>query len=135
MPRTSHWTGCAIEKAGLEIREKFYHHFGSGFPKSLNVSKAIDRLYGAERERIIVPTKKGNHPSQAGSVALGATGMTDISLPVSDDAKKWDGYGSATKPSTEEWFLIRNRERLKHSAKRFKMGRWRVEHRWLSGFI
>lgn len=63
IPRTSHWTATACEDAGFEIRDKVYHLFGSGFPKSLDVSKAIDKAGGtpppphfaewlrAERER------------------------------------------------------------------------------------
>ena len=43
MPRTSHWTATALEDAGWEIRDCITHLFGSGFPKSLDVSKAIDR--------------------------------------------------------------------------------------------
>ena len=41
LPRTSHWTGMALEDAGFEIRDCVYHVFGSGFPKSLNIGKAI----------------------------------------------------------------------------------------------
>ena len=43
IPRTSHWTGMAWENAGFEPRDKIYHCFGSGFPKSLNISVAIDK--------------------------------------------------------------------------------------------
>lgn len=43
LPRTSHWTAMALEDAGFEIRDCVLHLFGSGFPKSLDVSKAIDR--------------------------------------------------------------------------------------------
>ena len=50
IPRTSHWTGDAWEEAGWQVRDKIYHVFGSGFPKSLDVSKAIDKAAGAERE-------------------------------------------------------------------------------------
>ena len=50
IPRTSHWTGMALEDAGFEIRDKIYHLFGSGFPKSLNISKSIDKKNGAIRE-------------------------------------------------------------------------------------
>ena len=42
LPRTSHWTGWAIESAGFEVRDRVSHLFGTGFPKSLDVSKAID---------------------------------------------------------------------------------------------
>lgn len=44
LPRTSHWTAMAIEDAGFEVRDVVVHCFGTGFPKSLNVSKAIDKL-------------------------------------------------------------------------------------------
>src|SRR5690606_25759903 len=52
IPRTSHWTGMAWEDAGWLPRDKIYHCFGSGFPKSLSISKEIDRIAGAEREVI-----------------------------------------------------------------------------------
>ena len=50
IPRTSHWTALAIEDAGFEIRDCIYHLFGSGFPKSLDVSKAIDKLDAVEEQ-------------------------------------------------------------------------------------
>jgi len=52
LPRTSHWTATAIEDAGFDVRDVVLYLFGSGFPKSLNVGKAIDRLHGAAREVI-----------------------------------------------------------------------------------
>jgi hypothetical protein len=51
IPRTSHWTGTAWEDAGWQPRDKIYHIFGSGFPKSLDVSKAIDKGSGENRDR------------------------------------------------------------------------------------
>jgi tRNA G10 N-methylase Trm11 len=50
LPRTSHWTATAWEDAGFEVRERVAHVFGSGFPKSLNVGKAIDKDAGAVRD-------------------------------------------------------------------------------------
>jgi site-specific DNA-methyltransferase (adenine-specific) len=107
LPRTSHWTATAWEDAGFEVRDRIAHVFGSGFPKSLDVSKAIDKAAGKERERHLVPTKRGNLPEQAGPIALGATGMTDISEPITDAAKQWDGWGTALKPAMEDWWLLR----------------------------
>src|SRR5271166_2779184 len=52
IPRTSHWTATALEDAGFEIRDVVNHLFGSGFPKSHDISKAIDKAAGAEREVI-----------------------------------------------------------------------------------
>jgi site-specific DNA-methyltransferase (adenine-specific) len=46
LPRTSHWTATAWEDGGFEIRDRVAHVFGSGFPKSLDVSKAIDKVNG-----------------------------------------------------------------------------------------
>lgn len=107
LPRTQHWTQTAIENAGFEVRDVCMHLFGSGFPKSLDVSKAIDAAAGAERESVMVPTKPGNKPEQAGEIALGATGMRDVSAPATDAAKQWDGWGTALKPAHESWILAR----------------------------
>lgn len=51
LPRTSHWTGWAIESAGFEVRDRVSHLFGTGFPKSLDVSKAIDRMRDDNAQR------------------------------------------------------------------------------------
>ena len=50
--RTYHRLACGIEDAGFEIRDSLHWIYGSGFPKSLDVSKAIDKAAGAEREVI-----------------------------------------------------------------------------------
>ena len=107
LPRTAHWTGMALEDAGFEVRDSVFHLFGSGFPKSLDVSKAIDAANGDERERVLVPTKRGNRPDQAGPLALGATGMRDESFPASAASAAWDGWGTALKPAAEVWWLAR----------------------------
>lgn len=107
LPRTSHWTATALEDAGFEVRDVVTHLFGTGFPKSMDISKAIDKAAGANRVQVLVPTKPGNHKGQAGAVALGASGMTDISEPVTDDAKEWQGWGTALKPASEHWILVR----------------------------
>ena len=57
LPRTSHWTGIALEDAGFELRDQIQHLFGSGFPKSLDVSKAIDKAVGGEREITVTAEK------------------------------------------------------------------------------
>lgn len=51
IPRTSHWTAMALELAGFEIRDVHHHLFGTGFPKSLNVSMEIDKRDAAEARR------------------------------------------------------------------------------------
>ena len=118
IPRTSHWTCKAIENAGLYIKGKQYFIFGSGFPKSHNISKAIDKKFGAERE--IVGVKKLVDGSNARQTAKFTNASTNISgmrcggnletLPNTDEAKKWDGWGTALKPSVEEWIYATKNE-------------------------
>lgn len=116
LPRTSHWTATALEDAGFEIRDVITHVFGSGFPKSLDVSKAIDKAAGAERE--VVGTKKRSQNVGEGwdrpwrqkqMAELGGSGMAEfpITAPATDDAKRWSGWGTAIKPASEHWLLIR----------------------------
>ena len=68
IPRTSHWTAWALEDAGFDIRDCVLHLFGSGFPKSLDVSKAIDKRPGVSR-----------HPEFAAELraAIAAKGFTN----------------------------------------------------------
>jgi DNA modification methylase len=107
LPRTSHWTATALEDAGFEVRDVVTHLFGSGFPKSLDVSKAIDKAAGAERAAI------GANPNHRGesqmrnpyTKALGQNGS--ITAPATDAVKQWQGWGTALKPASEHWILIR----------------------------
>src|SRR4051812_50010577 len=70
LPRTSHWTATAWENAGWQVRDRLAHLFAVGFPKSLNVSVAIDKAAGAERE-IVGPGNR--HNSKRCAVAHGDT--------------------------------------------------------------
>lgn len=113
LPRTSHWTAWALEDAGFEIRDSISHLFGSGFPKSLDVSKAIDKAAGAQREVV------GQGPFAARRPANPAMGLTfaddayirppgdPITAPATDAAKIWAGWGTALKPAREDWILVR----------------------------
>jgi DNA modification methylase len=107
LPRTSHWTAWALESAGFEIREKFYHIFSTGFPKSMDVSKKIDELAGAEREVIGKSKRHNSYRSGSGHTVGYQIGIPDITAPATDAAKQWAGWGTATKPAVEEWILIR----------------------------
>lgn len=99
--RTYHRLTCAIEDAGWKIKDCIMWVYGSGFPKSSNISKMIDKKMGIERQQILIPTKKGNFPEQVGQIALGANGMTDISKPITKKAHQWNGWGTALKPAYE----------------------------------
>ena len=108
IPRTSHWTATAIEDAGFEVRDVITHLFGSGFPKSHNISKAIDKKLGVKGEEYIREdfAKRSNKTDQRKSqVICGQKGV--YNKPASDQAKQWDGWGTALKPASEHWILCR----------------------------
>lgn len=110
LPRTSHWTGTALELAGFEVRDMICHIFGTGFPKNHDVSKAIDKLNGAERQvvgsKAVTRDISGGSWSDLHGSALTAT-TVDVTAPATPDAEKWQGYGTALKPSHEVWWLAR----------------------------
>lgn len=107
LPRTSHWTATAVEDAGFEIRDVVMHLFGSGFPKSLNISKAIDDALGTEREIVGVrDAAVGFDPNGQGGGGWSAGRIVD-SKPGSDQAAQWEGWGTALKPAAEHWILAR----------------------------
>ncbi len=104
IPRTSHWTATAWENAGFEIRDVVAHIFGSGFPKSLNIGKAVDKLQGNEREVVGTTNSKG--------IRSGANNIVGDSYKCDGyDATKgtseWEGWGTALKPAREDWLLMR----------------------------
>ena len=115
IPRTSHWTGDAWEEAGWQVRDKIYHVFGSGFPKSLDVSKAIDKAAGAQRE-VVGQAKRAQGRSEGWDRPWMQKQMQDsgstvckygITSPATAEAKQWAGWGTALKPAAEEWWLFR----------------------------
>lgn len=111
IPRTSHWTTTAIENAGFEIRDVVTHLFGSGFPKSLDISKAIDKEAGAKREVIGKDMSKwrdaNNYKGEKYSKMRPEDYETKCTAPATDDAKTWQGFGTALKPAAEFWILAR----------------------------
>jgi DNA modification methylase len=110
LPRTSHWTATAWEDAGFEVRDRVAHVFGSGFPKSLNVGKQIDKDAGAEREVVGVDTQKVKQQTgQRNTAALNdrIANNGNITAPATPEAQQWDGWGTALKPAMEDWWLFR----------------------------
>jgi len=113
--RTYHRLACAIEDAGFEIRDAIMWHYGSGFPKSLDVSHAIDKAAGAEREKVRVPADQARNPKSinGGKEIEGGDrpwmkearerGFHEKNgnVPATEAAKQWEGWGTALKPSTE----------------------------------
>ena len=102
--RTYHRGAVAIEDAGFEIRDQLMWIYGSGFPKSQNVAIAIDKQAGAMEHR-------GSRVSMVGNRAQGedverAVGMPEHE-PITEDAKRWNGWGTALKPAHEPIVLAR----------------------------
>lgn len=106
--RTIHRITSAIEDAGFDVRDLGAWQYWSGFPKSLDVSKAIDAAAGAERE--VVGYGDVGRASNVSPMSMGAHGANDtraITAPATADAKTWQGWGTALKPCLEPWVLCR----------------------------
>jgi DNA modification methylase len=106
--RTQHRMAVRIEDAGFEIRDMIAWVYGSGFPKSLDVSKAIDRAAGAEGSR--GPMKRGGERlarledgKRDGEGRWGDEAGRDpyTYLPFTPEAQQWAGWGTSLKPALE----------------------------------
>lgn len=113
--RTYHRMACAIEDAGFEVRDSLHWIYGSGFPKSLDVSKAIDKASGAERKRIPGPRSGGMAALNKGNAKQGYRdreyyedgNMMLSGDPATDEGRKWQGWGTALKPAHEPIVVAR----------------------------
>ena len=102
--RTQHRMAVRIEDAGFEIRDMIAWVYGSGFPKSHDVSKAIDKAAGAERNVVgfdmTCRLSANKNLNDDGWSKIGQQGAP-ITAPATDAAKQWDGWGTALKPALE----------------------------------
>ena len=109
--RTYHRLAVAIEDAGFQIRDQIMWVYGSGFPKSLNISKAIDKAAGAEREVIGHQTYTTPDIRGGGYESDKAKDKdrlpANITAPATAEAQEWDGWGTALKPAHEPIVLAR----------------------------
>ncbi len=111
--RTQHRMAINIEDAGFEIRDVISWIYGSGFPKSHNISKAIDKAAGVERK--VIDTKEQTGAKFKLTQELIDNGgfndpereTYDITVPTTDEAKEWDGWGTTLKPAQELFTLAR----------------------------
>lgn len=107
--RTQHRMAVRIEDAGFEIRDMIAWVYGSGFPKSLDVSKAIDKAAGAEREVVgVIPdrwTGKGNALNF--STDRPQSDVLVTGAPATPEAQQWAGWGTALKPALEPITMAR----------------------------
>lgn len=106
--RTQHRMAVRIEDAGFEIRDMIAWVYGSGFPKSLDVSKAIDKAAGAEREVVGVKEnsfgrKPGGGDGWGEAIEGGKASdhVFNITAPATEAARQWQGWGTALKPALE----------------------------------
>jgi DNA modification methylase len=118
--RTYDWGVMSMRFAGFEVRDCIQWLYGSGFPKSHNISKALDKMEGAERQiigeynahrdnsiRKKITYKGIASEGKGGLAGKKCGGMTSITAPSTEDAKQWDGWGSALKPAHEDLVLAR----------------------------
>jgi site-specific DNA-methyltransferase (adenine-specific) len=131
--RTWHRLACAIEDGGWEIRDCLMWLYGAGFPKALDISKAIDREAGAERERIVQEVTKaadlfnperkeskearhaaGLHGGSGSTVgrfsalpenAPDEDGLLPVTAPATPAAAEWEGWKTGLKPAWEPIIL------------------------------
>jgi len=101
--RTYDWIVIGVRLAGFEVRDMVGWIYGSGFPKSLDVSKAIDAAAGAEREVVGNSPFASRRPNGTGGVSsVGFDGDGgNITAPATEAARQWAGWGTALKPSIE----------------------------------
>jgi len=104
--RTIHRLVCNLEDAGFEVRDTINWLYFSGFPKSLDVSKAIDKHFGAEREIVGKSLRHGG-----GKLTGKAWNITPeipmITKPDTEEAQQAEGIGTALKPAFEPATLCR----------------------------
>ena len=104
--RTVHRLAVAIEDAGFEIRDQIVWMYGSGFPKSHDVSKGIDKAAGAER---CEGAREWSGGGRTGGIVGGKAPNTRTiyDAPATPEAQKWQGWGTALKPAHEPIVLAR----------------------------
>ncbi len=105
--RTYHRGVVNIEDAGFEIRDMILWLYGSGFPKSMDISKAIDKELGKLGEREIIGVNPNARDSSGIINICKKNGSRVVTLPSSIEAKKWEGWGTALKPACEPIVLAK----------------------------
>lgn len=114
--RTVDLMSISTRLAGFELRDQLYWHYGSGFPKNMDISKKIDQIKGKEgnwiqqdhegrkgkRKRNNSNIQQTNH-----STKNNEDGLRHVYECESDEGKHWSGWGTALKPATEPILLLR----------------------------
>ena len=106
--RTVDLMGISLRLGGWEVRDQIAYLYGSGFPKSLDIAKALDRAAGAEREVVGLGPYANRGRRNSGIYGEAPNSSAErITAPATDAAKRWDGYGTALKPALEPALLVR----------------------------
>ena len=122
--RMYHRLASGVENAGFEIRDQMMWVYGSGFPKSMDISKQIDKAAGKLEERKIIGQREDILKKQAKDLREGKRKIketfngessgngfvsvsADITEPVTDEAKQWQGWGTSLKPAHEPIVMAR----------------------------
>jgi DNA modification methylase len=140
--RTYHRIAVAIEDAGWYIADSIHWVYGTGFPKSLDISKAIDKAAGAEREvvgKYMAPRQIENGTFRdefpGGDEAYSSQWIDggkrlSLTAPATDLAREWEGWGTALKPSHEPVIVARKPCEGSFAANAEK---WGVAGLWIDG--
>jgi len=99
--RTYHRMACAVEDAGFEVRDMIEWIYGSGFPKSLDISKSLDKMNGIWQGRA------GGIISEINSMSVPNYERVDKGEPITKEAIQWNGWGTGLKPAHEPILLAR----------------------------
>jgi site-specific DNA-methyltransferase (adenine-specific) len=110
-PRTYHRMATAFEDSGFQIRDQIMWVFGSGFPKSHNIGKAIDKIEGNEREVVGEKKNKINlNATKEGDKSFYENAWQNkdyVDLPITKGNSEWEGWGTALKPAHEPIVMAR----------------------------
>ena len=102
--RTYHRGAIPIEDAGFEIRDQLMWLYGSGFPKSHNIGKAVDKLQGNKRE--VVGINLNSRSAELHKKTVYESGLKDNAV-ITKGNSEWEGWGTALKPAHEPIVMAR----------------------------
>ena len=147
--RTYHRATMNIDNAGFEIRDAIAWIYSVGLPKSMDISKAIDRELGAERKQGELRTDGKNKNSGHGCYNVNSKDQKGLdkefyeTLPATNEAKEWDGWRTCLKPSMELWTLARKpiaeknmaRNKIKYRTGGLNIDKCRITNKELKPYV
>ncbi len=105
--RTYHRQAVAVEDAGFEIRDQIMWIYGSGFPKSHNIGKSVDKIQGNEREVVGVKKNQGDIRGKNGLSGEIQGQRPYIDTEITKGTSPYEGWGTALKPAHEPIVMAR----------------------------